>query len=173
MDNAEKGRKDVEHALKEQKETTTEGLNDLERHSRSFSIRVKGVSGVRSGDNFRKTVAQVLVDEKLVNTEDVVEVMQLIEHAHPIGPRQQAGGKTTVIARMYSRPARNSILTRQRAKVYDENKPRVVEDMTKIDFKRKLVAYPLMKAAYEKGQKATFRRGQLVVDGNIVSLNIG
>lgn len=172
LDNAEKGRKEMEHVLAEQKTMTVEGLNDLERHSRGFSIRVKGVKGVKSGDNFRKTVAQVLVAQKLVDTENTTEVADnMIEHAHPIGKKKPGDDRTIIIASLYSRPERNSILSKARQLEYDENAPRVVEDMTKIDFRRKMAAYPIMKAAYGKGQKATFRRGQLIVDGKIVPVN--
>jgi hypothetical protein len=165
LDAAEKGRKDLQHKLESHILESKDRQNDLERHSRSFSIRVKNVSDVKAGDNFRKRVASVLVAEELVESEtDVGQAIKYIEHAHPIG--ETARGKTTIIARLYSRPVRNAILAKARRMKYEAGKIRVVEDMTKTDFQRRQAAYPLMKKAIEDGKKAVFRRGKLIMDGS-------
>ncbi len=149
--------------------TNREKHNDLERHSRGFSIRVRNVPNVKTSDDYRVVVAKILVENQLID-ETPEDVFQEIEHAHPIGePRD---GKSTLIARLYSRPVRSGILAKARRMKYVEGKLRVVEDMTKLDYQRRQAAYPLMKKAIEDGKKAVFRRGKLIINSKEVPVVI-
>ncbi len=49
--------------------------------------------------------------------DDVGEVAKLVEHAHPLG-RKDENGKMTIIARFYSRPVRNAIVEKAKKKRY-------------------------------------------------------
>ena len=169
LDKAEMGRKDLEKKVDQQKLWAQEGLNDIERHARGFSIRIEGIRDTEHNNNYRQIVSEILVKQKLINT-SAEEACKMIEHAHPIGPKRRDVDTITIIARQYSHPIRNSILTRAKTKHCDADEPRAVEDMTKIDHKRRKDAYPKMKEAYENGQKATFRRGKLIIDGKIVTV---
>ncbi len=163
VDIAEKGRKDAQQKLEQYQQSTKESLNDLERHARGFSIRVRGAPAIKQGENYRSAVASILIQEALVDSDDLEEVTQEIEHAHPLGPRRD--DKITLIARLHNRPVRNSIVAKAKKKPFVEGGIRVVEDLTKLDYGRKRDAYPLMKEAYENGKRAVFRQGKLFIDG--------
>ena len=163
LDAAERGRKDLQKELNVQQEAIAERFNDMERHSRGFNIRVKGVTGLPPHPNYRHVVGKILVEEDLNGNLSLEDIIAGIEHAHPVGKRE--GEKVTLIARLFSRPRRNAILARAKKKTYEAGKIRVVEDMTRVDFIRRKNAYPLMKDAYDEGKKAVFRRGKLIIEG--------
>ena len=163
FDVAEKGRKELEHTLQVFQANAWDRFNDLERHSRQFSIRVRNVENVKSTDNFRRVVAKTLIAEGLTD-ETEEKVVGEIEHAHPVG--KSVGNKSTLIARLHNRPFRNNVLTKAKKKKFVAGAIRVVEDMTKVDHDRRQRAYPLMQAAHEDGKKTVFRRGRLYIDGN-------
>lgn len=169
VDEMKKGEatKSIVHKLEEE---MREKMNDMERHSRSYSIRVKGVQGVPDREDFKVTVDKVLLSENLITGDDVTEVVKLIEHAHPLS-RRDDNGKINIIARLYSRPIRNGIVEKAKKKRYPRDSLKVVEDMTKTDFLARKKAYPQMQRAYQQGKKAKFVRGKLIIDGREVAID--
>lgn len=146
-----------------------EKLNDMERHARGYSIRVKGVQLEDEREDSRVTVAKILLSEKLVTGDDVGTVAKLIEHAHPLGWKGK-DGRVNIIARFYSRPVRNSIIFLAKKKKYTGQGLKVVEDMTMMDFQARHRAFPQMQLAYQQGKKARFFKGKLIIDGKEVAI---
>lgn len=70
VDEMKKGEatKSIVHKLEEE---MREKMNYMERHSCSYSIRVKGVKGVPDREDSKVTVAKVLLSENLITGDDV------------------------------------------------------------------------------------------------------
>ena len=147
-----------------------EKLNDMERHSRGYSIRVKNVQLENDSEDSRVSVAKILLSQELVTGDDVGTVAALIEHAHPLG-RKREDGRVNLIARFYSRPVRDNIIEKAKLKRYKgKDSLKIVEDMTRMDFQARVRAYPQMQKAYEKGKKARFYKGKLIINGKQVPI---
>lgn len=209
----------LEREIENMKKTTQSKVNDLERHSRKFSIRVHNVGNIPEGkppEVYNRMVACILAENDIIEAgprtllawdhvaeqqrnqndnvngtpsaaiiqnrtppgtpwtdlppekrqERVAAILQEIEIAHPIGARGNQ-----LIARLYSRPFRNKVLSLSRQKLpKGENRLRITEDMTKVDYELKKQAIPQMRAAYETGKKCTFRNGKLIIDGRTVDI---
>ena len=145
-------------------ESLGEKINSLERHSRSYNVRITGVPKAQA-ENCFNIVADLM--EELGRGYAAAE----IENAHrtskkdPKCPRQ-------IIAKFYSRPFRNRVIyTAKRRRESDSNfKPRIVEDFTQADFKKRKSVIPRMTQAVREGSRATFRNGNLIINGKIVHM---
>lgn len=149
--------------------TMNERLNEVERRSREYNIRIHGLIDAKGERNYKALVAKTLVENKLVPENHSVEMtMNDIEIAHPLHLKGQ------YIARFYSRPCRNYVVKEAKVKLNkktDKQGLKVYGDLTKLDYERKRRAAPQMRAAYSDGKKATFHRGRLIIDGKTVSIN--
>lgn len=159
--------KSLENNLEDTKEQTSVHMNNIERRSRDYNIRIRNMA-IQENENFVKQVASLIAHHGLAPEGSTVEdIAKQIETAHPL---QRKG---YMIARFYSRPYRNGVvqLAKQKLnKTTGKDGVKVVEDLTRLDFAQKMKAMPLMQKAFEEGKKATFRRGNLVVDGKIVDI---
>lgn len=153
--------------LAEYKEITENRFNDIERRSRSYSIRVKGVpaTNVNGRQDHRTIVAEILVKNKLVDATET-EVVRALEIAHPLG--KPVAGKYNFIARFYARPFRNAVV--KAAKQHKGNlfgAEKIVEDLIKSEMDKKTKAFPQMQEAYQKGHKVRFQNGKLLINGEV------
>ncbi len=148
--------------------TMKERLNEIERRSREYNIRIHGLLDNKGEKDHRKLVAKTLVENKLLPEGRTVEhAMGLIEIAHPLQIKGQ------YIAKLYSRPCKNSIIREAKTKLNRESGKeglKVFEDFTKMDYDRKQRASPQMRAAFEAGKKVRFQRGRLIIDGKNVAI---
>ncbi len=152
-------------------EDVMEQFNELERRTRNYNIRIRGVpeASVNGRQDHRSTVAEVLVKNKLVNATEE-EVIKAMEIAHPLG--KPLRGKYNLIAKFYARPYRNAVVKAAKQHTGDWiGADKVVEDLTKQDRDRKTRAYPQMQMAYGEGKKVRFQNGQLVIDGVVVAID--
>lgn len=146
-----------------------EKLNEIERRSREYNIRIHGLVNAKDEKNHKKLVAKTLVEKGLVpEGRSVEDTMGTIEIAHPLATKGQ------YIARLYSRPCRAGIIQEAKAKLNNKTGKdgiKVYEDFTKVDYERKLRAIPQMRTAYAEGKKVRFQRGKLIIDGKNVPIN--
>lgn len=152
----------VENAAKEK-------LNEFERRSHEYNIRIHGLINTNGETNYKKLVAKALIENHLVPDErSLVDTMGTIEIAHPLAKKSQ------YIARLYSRPCRNGIIQEAKSRLNKETGKdglKVYEDFTKTDYDLKQRAIPQMRAAYAEGNKVRFHRGRLTINGKNVAIN--
>ena len=157
--------------LEDYKQETLKQMNDIERRSRAYSIRIKGVPAAAvaaSGGDHRKVVADILVKNKVVavapdESDGIADAVSMMEIAHPLGPPR--GGKQNMIARFYARPYRDSVVRAAKGKYNLVGAERIQEDLTKMDLDLKTKAYPQMKQAHEAGKRVRFNKGKLYING--------
>lgn len=172
VDTTQRYTKELKTEMAELKEAMAEKLNEVERRSREYSIRLRGIpAGQITGlTDHRIVVATILVKNNLVGGATEVEVKRAMEIAHPLG--KPINGKYNVIARFYARPYRNAVV---RATKQLGNKligvDKITEDLTKLDADKKRRAFPQMQAAFQNGQKVKFHKGQLVINGQTVEID--
>lgn len=169
LDNTQKETKLMKNEMETARSDIAEKLNEAERYTRSFGIRVYNFPELpknASTETYVQCLAEKLVECDVVE-EEVEVVRKEIETAHPIG---RSGDQ--LIARFHSRPYRNKVLREARKKLTRESEHdlKVVEDMTKIDYDRKKRAIPAMQRAYAEGKKAVFKNGRLIIDGRTVAV---
>ncbi len=167
VDNTQKETKGVVKEVECVKDVVFEKLNDLERYTRNYSIRVHNVPNLpkqASPEVYVNIVAQILVDNELVDAAYAHDVEPELETAHPVGR-----GGNQLIAKFYSRPFRNRVL-REAKQTLPRGKDviRINEDMTKYDYMRRKKALPLMQKLYDEGKRVSFRNGRLFVNGKDV-----
>lgn len=168
-------REKVNNAQKQSKETVKKAdavrdemvsrLNDLERRTRDYSIRVRGIPEelVKEREDHRKLIAQVLIENRLVPTDDAPSVVNEMEIAHPLVPA--INGKRNFIARFFSRPYRERVIRAAKGKTAFVQAEKVTEDMTKLDRDLKTKAFPQMQKAYQEGKRVKFQKGKLYIQG--------
>lgn len=153
------------------KQQMLEQLNDLERRTRSYNIRIVGVpeETVHGQRDHRATVADLIVKNRLVSS-PVDQVIKAMEIAHPLG--KAVRGKYNLIAKFYARPYRNTIVraAKQHGRDNWTGCEKITEDLTRIDRDRKTRAFPQMEKAYQEGKKVRFQNGKLVIDGTVVNI---
>lgn len=169
LDSTQRENKELKGQLTDARAHLDERLNEMERYSRNYGIRVYNVPNLPKfgrPEVYIKLLATLLVDNALVDTQDARAAEGLIETVHPIG--RDSG---QLIAKLYSRPVRNNILQSAKKKLPRQDKAlHFAEDMTRADFERKKKAIPIMQSAYRDGKKAVFRNGKLIVDGQICKI---
>ena len=138
---------------------TEDKQNDMERHSRSWNIRVIGIPEENDEDCIDK-VEQIL-REKF----EIEEAREggAIENAHRDGPKKP-GRARHIIARFYSRPNRNQVLRMARETLQGETYY-IKEDETKTDRMERIRVRPLMNRLYAEGKRPSFRKGRIFVSG--------
>lgn len=144
-----------------------ERQDKAERRSREWGIRVHGVrEGAR--ENTRTVLSKLISHHKLAGLDNPSRASQAIEHCHRLG--ESAPGKPrAIIANLFSRPVRNQLLKDARA-INIQGGLYFSEDLIKSDHDAKLKARRQMKQAYEAGHKVMFRKGQLIIDSNVVPI---
>ena len=143
-------------------EALEEKINSLERHSRSYNVRINGVPEMQA-ENCFNIVADLM--EKIGFGDAAAE----IENTHRTGKKDPKRPRQ-IIAKFHSRPFRNRVIyTAKRRRESDSSfKLRIVEDFTKADFKKRKSVIPRMTQAVREGSRATFRNGNLIINGKIV-----
>lgn len=166
LNSTQKCSKTLSTQLEDFKQDMMQQMNDIERRSRAYSIRVKGVTAetvsASSGDH-KKVVAEILVKNKLVTATNVSDVVDRLEIAHPLGPPRI--GKQNMIARFYARPYRDSVVRAAKGKYNLVGAEKIHEDLTKMDSDLKTKAYPKMKRAHDEGKRVKFQKGKLFING--------
>ena len=140
-------------------------MENLERYSRDFNIRVIGVIE-EEGEDCMAIVLNILT---LLGFEDASGE---IENAHRTGKKRDDKPRH-IIVKLYSRPFKRSLL--RVAKKKNRKKDtlsgiRLVEDFIPGDFELRKKALPLMKKFFEEGKRVRFTKGKLLVDGKAVSV---
>ena len=157
---------ELKHDLETTKQELLEKLNNQE--SREYSVRIRNME-IKSDTSYVDQVASIIVEKKLVPEGTTTQqVAQRIEIAHPL-----KGTPNSMMARFYARPYRNHIVQQAKTKLNKETGEkgvRLVEDLTKLDFQRKMKAVPQMKQAFDEGKKARFYRGHLIINGEQVPI---
>ena len=145
-------------------ESLGEKINSLERHSRSYNVRITGVPKAQA-ENCFNIVADLMEELGLGYAAAEIENAHRTSKKDPKCPRQ-------IIAKFYSRPFRNRVIyTAKRRRESNSNfKPRIVEDFTQADFKKRKSVIPRMTQAVREGSRATFRNGNLIINGKIVHM---
>ena len=151
--------------LKELQESNRElknKLEHLERYSRDFNICLIGVEEEEGED----CMAIVSDHFTLLGFE---EAHGELENAHRTG-RRQDGKARHIIAKLYGRPFKRSLLraAKNPEKKHLLNVVRLVEDFTPGDFELRKKALPMMKRTFEEGKKVRFTKGKLLIDGKAV-----
>ena len=162
--------KELEKEMNEVKKQMSEGFNALERRTRDYNIRLRGVAEEKLKDvrDHRKLVAETLINNDLVPSKEVNDVVDEMEIAHPLG--KPVDGKVNIIAKFFRRPYRDAVVRKAKTTKEFKDVVKVVEDLTKADMDAKRKAFPQMQAAYEQGKKVRFQKGKLVIDGREVPI---
>ncbi len=166
--NAEQGKKiwSLEKKLSgvmSQNAKTEEKLNDLERRSREYNIRIAGVKEAR-GENCRVVAAKVIANAKWAEESPVDDIVQHIEVAHRVGkargpyPRQ-------ILVRMVTRGYASKIVRSAKRNRGPQGAPRAFQDLTAKDHQMRQQALPEMAEAYNRGLRVSFIRGRLRIGG--------
>lgn len=141
-------------------------VDQLERYSRDFNIRILGVEEEEGEDC-------ILILQEYLALLGFQDAIAEIENAHRTGKRNEEGKPRHIIAKLYSRPFKRKVL--QVAKSPDKkallNGIRFVEDFTPNDFEARKKALPIMKTAFEEGKKVRFSKGKLFIEGKVVPLD--
>ena len=140
-----------------------------ERRSREWGIRIHGIAETPN-ENTRAVLSSAISDFKLAGLDTPHQAAVAIEHCHRLGAKV-TGKQRVIIANMYSRPLRNKLLSD--AKTVNSNKDLPIyfaEDMIKADHASKLRARNQMKEAHDRGEKVMFRRGQLIINSQVVAI---
>ena len=137
-------------ALRRNNDELQKRLEQPERYSRDFNIRVLGVNE-DEGEECMTIIADFITS---LGFEDATAE---IENDHHTG-RKRNDKPSPIITRLYSRPFKRRLL--QAAKSSDGKAilrgVRFVEDFTPSDFIARTKALPLMKQAYDEGKKVHF-----------------
>lgn len=155
--------------LEETKKGMLDKFNQIERRSREYSVRIKGMA-IDSQRPYTHQAAELIAKYKLVDKAES-EIMKEIEIAHPL----KSNPNEHMIVRFHSRPFRQSIVQAAKLKinrVTGDKGLKVVEDLTRTDHQMKMKAMPQMKRAYEEGKRARFHRGSLIIDGKPVDIDL-
>nr|XP_006824156.1 PREDICTED: protein unc-13 homolog C-like [Saccoglossus kowalevskii] len=145
---------EVEAAKMEIKELKGETIRQ-QRYSHSYNLRFGGIQEEEGEDPMK--IIQHLIGDKFDIEPGVVE------NAHRIGLRAENRPPRHIIVKIIRRPVRRQILINKRklrgSGIY------VKEDLCGADFKKKKTMRPVMKEAYEKGEKVRFSNGTVYING--------
>lgn len=154
------------HSVSSHATDLEKSLNLLERHSRSYNVRLLGVPEPRTGgvpENCVDIVETILRDNfKLEELEE-----HPIENAHRIGSSKD-GKPRHIIARFFSRPIRGAVMRAARESLQN-TQYHLMDDLTIVDAKEKKRLAPMMQDLYDKGKRPSFRNGRLYSEGKPVS----
>ena len=142
-----------------------------ERRSREWGIRVHGIVEADE-ENTRDVLSNFIAKNKLAGLDERDKASRVIEHCHRLG-NKATGKPRAIIANFFSRPMRYALL--KDAKKINNDKSNtfyISEDLIKKDHTAKLNARPQMKAAYERGDRVSFKRGQLFINSQQVKITL-
>ncbi len=148
--------------------TMQEKFNEVERRSRLWGIRIKGVKGLKEVKDYNQKLAEILTQHNVGPFDTVEKNLSIIEIAHPIGKEGDQ-----LIARLHSRVHRNIVVQKAKRTMNAEagaDGTRIVEDMIKSDFELKRKAFKQMKDAHEAGRRVRFVKGKLWIEGQEVAI---
>lgn len=145
-------------------QTLEEKCNALERHSRAYNLRIIGVPE-EPQENCLEKVIRIMDDLDFYESSAEIENTHRTGKKNPTRPRQ-------IIIKFYSRPFRNRVLfAAKRMREADSSfTAKIVEDFTHTDYMKRKRAIPKMTQAVREGARATFRNGNLIINGKIVSV---
>ena len=131
----------------------------LERHSRSFSLRIHNVPESKN-EKFDESIQKVYGVFSDVTGRDDIK----IEYGHRTGKHREDNSARPVIFRLLSRQDKMYLLTQR--KKFHEAGYLLFEDLPKADVDEKAKHSKLMQEKYNAGKKVAFIRGQWFVDGH-------
>lgn len=161
----------VEVTSKETVKEMQEKFNNVERYSRQYGIRIKGVKRLKDVRDYNKKVAEIITENNLGPFGSVEENLKTIEIAHPIGKEGDQ-----LIARFFSRVHRNSVVQKAKSSMNPKagsDGIRLVEDMIKQDYDLKRKAFQQTKDAHAGGSRVRFTKGKLWINGQEVQVHDG
>ncbi len=128
---------------------------NLERHSRSFNIRIAGIKE-KDSDDIMKIATEIFVKGGVPP--------EALELAHRVG-RKIEGRDRQIICKLNSR-VQKSLLFKQRNKLREEG-ILIFDDLCHSDYEEKKRLRSVMEQAYKQGCKVLFRNGKLFINGNL------
>ena len=153
----------METIIQKQAETSTQ-LAFIERHMRSYNIRINGLTQENAYEDTRLEIAKMVHKYRLLpGYTNIREIANEIEHAYRIGPSSDRG--RPIVATFYARPVRNTIMGTSK-KPYNVNIMKPVyftDDLSKPDLKKKRDCGQLIQRVWEKGSYAKFWDGKLFI----------
>ncbi len=167
LDEAGNNYKKLAKELEETKKDMHDRFNAMERRSREYSVRIKGMAIDRQR-SYVQQAAEIFSKNNLVDSSEA-EIAKQIEIAHPLKSNQNEH----MIVRFHCRPFRQNIVQAAKVKVNrvtGDKGLKIVEDLTRSDFQLKMKAMPQMRRAYEAGKRARFYRGVLIIEGEHVEI---
>lgn len=143
----------------------------MERYSRRWSVRVKGIPEERGNqtENCIQKLVEYMDRQQIVNQLPSLDLGKEIEIAHRVGPKRE-GVPRQIIARFNNRSVRDRVLRAARGKGRDGGTD-IFEDLCKTDYQMKKAAVPQIRKAYSEGKRARFQRGKLIIDGQEVNID--
>ena len=149
----------------------------LERHSRSFNIRVLGVpeSEVEvtrdaNGRKINPEDCREIVENILQDNFDMQHPGPYLEVAHRTGIKQ-TNNPRPIIARFFSREDRLSVMREARESLKNTSY-RFVDDHAKKDFLEKQRIQPYIKFLYDNGKRPRYTKGKLYSNGKFVNMSV-
>ena len=144
--------------LRNNNEELKEKIDNLERFSRDFNIRLLGVNEDEGED-----CMDIILD--YITSLGFESASMEVENVHRIGKNKPR----PIIAKLYSRPFKRKLLQVAKSAEGKEklNGVRFVEDFIASDFVIRKKALPFMQKAYEEGKKVRFTKGKLLIDGKV------
>ena len=139
--------------LRNNDEELKEKLDNLERFSRDFNIRLLGVNE-DEGEDCMDIVLNYITSLGFESAS------MEVENVHRIGKKRQEKPRP-IIAKLYSRPFKRKLLQVAKSAEGKEklNGVRFVEDFIASNFVIRKKALPFMQKAYEEGKKVRFTKG--------------
>jgi len=127
---------------------------------------------VKDKEDVRSIVSELIADKGLGGVHDAAEAAKLIENCHRLSSKQQEDSDRPpgIIVRFHSRVTRQHVLRDAKKHLNRRNGINMVEDLIKQDHINKRLARPQMMAAYARGQRVAFIKGQLIIDGKKVAI---
>ena len=144
--------------LTAQVEKNAKAALSLERHSRSFSLRMLNVPE-STNEKFSESIEKVSDVLKEVTGRDNIQ----IEYGHRTGKPREDKSARPVIFRLMSRQDKMYLLTQR--KKFHQAGYMIFEDIPKADLDEKQKHAEIMQEKYNAGRKVMFARGQWFVDG--------
>ena len=139
-----------------------------QRHSREFNIRVNNVQE-EAGENCRDKLVQFVLDNNIIPEATKEKIDSMFENVHRTG-KKISGKPKQIIGRCYSRETKRTLVAGGKRKG-PNGENLVHEDFATQDYQARKKSLPVMKRFYEEGKRCKFVKGNLYVDGKLVSVD--
>lgn len=137
-------------------------LNDMQRHSRLWNLKLHGVKE-ENGENIRQITMDILskvapqINDKMALAVDI---------AHRLGTMKKVGSPRTIIIRFTMRFYRDIIWREAKNSGFlRDNNLRIKEALTPEDAAAREKLWPLVKKARDEGKRASFRGPFAYIEG--------